>query len=126
MIETDAHFGRVLVDQLGGDGYPAELARSASDARFLAAVRPPRLLLLGQLDTPRGTLDLLESIRSNPPESVGGLYATLCQRQFQAEPARAGTPRRRTGLSLKAIRRLQATGLIYTAGRSEANYHLFD
>jgi DNA-binding transcriptional MerR regulator len=33
---------------------------------------------------------------------------------------------RRTGLSVKAIRRYEALGLIYSAGRSEGNYRLFD
>jgi MerR family copper efflux transcriptional regulator len=33
---------------------------------------------------------------------------------------------RRTGLSAKAIRHFEGLGLIYTAGRSEANYRLFD
>jgi MerR family transcriptional regulator, copper efflux regulator len=33
---------------------------------------------------------------------------------------------RRTGLSIKAIRRYEALGLIYSAGRSEAGYRLFD
>lgn len=32
----------------------------------------------------------------------------------------------RTGLSIKAIRGLEGRGLIYTAGRSPANYRLFD
>lgn len=32
----------------------------------------------------------------------------------------------RTGLSVKAIRELEGRGLIYTAGRSSANYRLFD
>lgn len=32
----------------------------------------------------------------------------------------------RTGVSRKAIRELEGRGLIYTAGRSEANYRLFD
>jgi MerR family copper efflux transcriptional regulator len=32
----------------------------------------------------------------------------------------------RTGLSVKTIRELEGRGLIYTAGRSEANYRLFD
>jgi MerR family copper efflux transcriptional regulator len=32
----------------------------------------------------------------------------------------------RTGLSIKAIRRYEALGLIYSAGRSEGNYRLFD
>ena len=33
---------------------------------------------------------------------------------------------RRTGLSIKAIRQYEAAGLIYSAGRSESNYRLFD
>jgi MerR family transcriptional regulator, copper efflux regulator len=33
---------------------------------------------------------------------------------------------RRTGLSIKAIREYDALGLIYSAGRSEGNYRLFD
>jgi MerR family transcriptional regulator, copper efflux regulator len=33
---------------------------------------------------------------------------------------------RRTDLSVKAIREYEAMGLIYTAGRSPANYRLFD
>ena len=33
---------------------------------------------------------------------------------------------RRTGLSVKSLRRLEGMGLIYTAGRSPAGYRLFD
>jgi MerR family transcriptional regulator, copper efflux regulator len=33
---------------------------------------------------------------------------------------------RRTGMSAKAIRQFEELGLIYSAGRSEANYRLFD
>jgi DNA-binding transcriptional MerR regulator len=33
---------------------------------------------------------------------------------------------RRTGMSRKAIRELERLGLIYSAGRNEANYRLFD
>jgi DNA-binding transcriptional MerR regulator len=33
---------------------------------------------------------------------------------------------RRTGLSIKAIRRYEGLGLIYSAGRSDGNYRLFD
>jgi DNA-binding transcriptional MerR regulator len=33
---------------------------------------------------------------------------------------------RRTGLSVKSIRRYEALGLIYSAGRSEGGYRLFD
>jgi DNA-binding transcriptional MerR regulator len=33
---------------------------------------------------------------------------------------------RRTGLSIKAIRQYEALGLVYSAGRSDGNYRLFD
>lgn len=33
---------------------------------------------------------------------------------------------RQTGLSIKAIRQFEASGLIYSAGRSDSNYRLFD
>jgi len=33
---------------------------------------------------------------------------------------------RRTGLSIKAIRQYEALGLIYSAGRTDGNYRLFD
>ena len=33
---------------------------------------------------------------------------------------------RRTGVSVKALRRYEGMGLIYTAGRSASNYRLFD
>jgi MerR family copper efflux transcriptional regulator len=37
-----------------------------------------------------------------------------------------GEVARRTGLSVKAVREYEALGLIYSAGRSEGNYRLFD
>jgi DNA-binding response OmpR family regulator len=65
VVEADADCGRALVEQLAADGHPAELARTAGHAERTAGVRPPRLLLLGELDSPRGTLDLLETIRGH-------------------------------------------------------------
>ena len=49
-------------------------------------------------------------------------------------PARPRAPRlmrigelaRRTGVSLRALRRYEGMGLVYTAGRSPGNYRLFD
>jgi len=69
VVETDADFGRALVEQLAADGHPAELARTASHAEVTAGARPPRLLVLGELDSPRGTLDLLETIRGHHAEA---------------------------------------------------------
>jgi MerR family copper efflux transcriptional regulator len=43
-----------------------------------------------------------------------------------AELMTVGELARRTGLSIKAIRQYEALGLIYSAGRSESGYRLFD
>jgi DNA-binding response OmpR family regulator len=69
VVEADADFGRALVEQLAADGHPAELARTASHAEMTASAHPPRLVVLGELDTPRGTLDLLETIRGHHAEA---------------------------------------------------------
>jgi DNA-binding response OmpR family regulator len=69
VVETDADFGGALVEQLAADGHPAELARTARHAETLAGARPPRLVVLGELDSPRGTLDLLETIREHHAEA---------------------------------------------------------
>jgi DNA-binding response OmpR family regulator len=68
VIEANADFGRALVEQLAADGHPAELARTAGHSEIAAGVRPPQLVVLGELDTPRGRLDLLEAIRGHGPE----------------------------------------------------------
>jgi MerR family transcriptional regulator, copper efflux regulator len=47
-------------------------------------------------------------------------------RQADCELMTVGELSRRTGLSVKAIREYEALGLIYSAGRSEGNYRLFD
>jgi MerR family copper efflux transcriptional regulator len=44
----------------------------------------------------------------------------------QGELMTVGELARRTGLSIKAIRQYEALGLIYSAGRSESGYRLFD
>jgi DNA-binding response OmpR family regulator len=63
VIELDARIAGSLVEQLVADGYRAELARTAEHARMLAGQCPPRLIVLGDLDSPRGALELLEEIR---------------------------------------------------------------
>jgi DNA-binding response OmpR family regulator len=72
VVESDDVLGRALADQLAADGHPVELACTEGHARLLAAARPPSLLVLGDLDAPRGALDLLESIRSAQPHGAGG------------------------------------------------------
>lgn len=69
VVEADADYGRLLVEQLAADGHPAQLARTARQAEMTAGAHPPRLLVLGDLDSPRGTLDLLETIRAHNPEA---------------------------------------------------------
>jgi DNA-binding response OmpR family regulator len=68
VVEADADFGRALVEQLAADGHPAELSRTADNAALTVGAHPPRLLVLGELDS-RGTLDLLETIRGHDPEA---------------------------------------------------------
>jgi MerR family copper efflux transcriptional regulator len=45
---------------------------------------------------------------------------------MRGELMTVGELARRTGMSPKAIREFEGLGLIYSAGRSEANYRLFD
>jgi DNA-binding response OmpR family regulator len=71
VLERDPALGQALADQLVADGYPTNIARTENDARMRAATHQPRLLLLGELGTPRGALDLLESIRNLPPNQSG-------------------------------------------------------
>lgn len=63
VVESDAATAKALIEQLMSDGYQAELARTAEHARTRAAWRPPRLVLLGDLDSSRLPLELLEEIR---------------------------------------------------------------
>jgi DNA-binding response OmpR family regulator len=69
VIEGDAEVGRSLVEQLIADGHLAELALSAGHAAAVAGMRPPRLVVLGELDPPRGALDLLEKIRGHDTDA---------------------------------------------------------
>ena len=70
VIEANADIGRSLVEQLLADGHPADLARTAGHAERTAGTSPPRLVVLGELDTPRGTLNLLETIRGHHPQAT--------------------------------------------------------
>lgn len=65
VIESDADVGGALVEQLLTDGYRAELARAAEHARMLAGRCLPQLAVLGNLDSPRGALELLVEIRKS-------------------------------------------------------------
>jgi DNA-binding response OmpR family regulator len=63
VAERDERIARPLFDQLAADGYRARQARTTEHARVLSRVDPPRLVLLGELETPRAALELLVEIR---------------------------------------------------------------
>ncbi|HTU79189.1 MAG TPA: response regulator transcription factor [Solirubrobacteraceae bacterium] len=65
VVESDASLGRELAEQLMADGHPTKLASTATHAGVSAGAYPPGLVVIGELDTPRGSLDLLESIRGH-------------------------------------------------------------
>lgn len=63
LAEASASIGHELVEQLRADSYHAALVHSAEHARALARGRRIRAIVLGALDAPRETLDLLEEVR---------------------------------------------------------------
>jgi DNA-binding response OmpR family regulator len=63
VVDADPHLGREITLHLCLDGYPAVLAQSANHARVLAAQRPLAAVVLGDLENPRVSLDVLEEIR---------------------------------------------------------------
>ncbi len=85
VVEHDPLLGAPLVEQLLADGYPARLARSLEHARSLARAAPPELLVLGELESPRGALDLLAEIRAGRRSQTGGSPATLAHRVWSAD-----------------------------------------
>ncbi len=64
VVESDAPLARALVEQLLADGYRAEPARSAEHARMLARACPPQLIVLGEVGSARGAMELLREIRT--------------------------------------------------------------
>ena len=63
LVEANSDVGCELIEQLRADRLHAILAQTAEHARVLARVNTPRALVLGQLEAPRGALDLLEEVR---------------------------------------------------------------
>ncbi len=63
VVESDRRLGEALASQLAADGFRVELARTVRHARMLASESRPELALLGHLESPRGSLELLEEIR---------------------------------------------------------------
>ena len=62
LVEGDRQYGAALARELAADGFRVELAHSVVHARALAALHPPRLALLGHLES-RPARALLEEIR---------------------------------------------------------------
>lgn len=65
VVGSDRPHGLALTEQLNADGYAVELACNAEHARILARESAPKLALLGDLESPRGALCLLEEIRAS-------------------------------------------------------------
>jgi DNA-binding response OmpR family regulator len=63
VVESDRDIGHAIVEQLLADEFSVGLARSAEHARILARASPPKLLVLGELESPCTGLELLREIR---------------------------------------------------------------
>jgi DNA-binding response OmpR family regulator len=72
VVEHDEWVAAPLVGQLMADGYHVRLGRTAEHARVLTRTHPPRIVLLGELDTPRSALELLLEIRGGGLLRRGG------------------------------------------------------
>ncbi|MFI5005339.1 MAG: response regulator transcription factor [Solirubrobacterales bacterium] len=73
VVEHDPALGRAILDQLAADRYRVQLARTAEHARALAHARPPTLALIGDLESPRAGLGLLEEIRAAGTDASAGV-----------------------------------------------------
>jgi len=65
VVEHEPEIAAPLVAQLTADGYPTTVAHTAQHARAIAAMFTPALVILGDLDSPRGALELLCAIRGD-------------------------------------------------------------
>src|SRR6202167_138810 len=63
LVESNPSIARDLVEQLCADRFQAVLASGAGHARALARMYDLCAVVLGELEPPRGALDLLEEIR---------------------------------------------------------------
>ncbi|HTU78789.1 MAG TPA: response regulator transcription factor [Solirubrobacteraceae bacterium] len=69
VVEADRDLGQAVAEQLLADGFSVELASTAEHARVLARASAPRLAVLGRLESPSGTLELLREIRQAARET---------------------------------------------------------
>jgi DNA-binding response OmpR family regulator len=70
IVEADEATGAFLRDQLSADGYGVRVARSARHAIALAVQASPSLILLGDLEGRRDSLELIASIRIGSEAAV--------------------------------------------------------
>jgi DNA-binding response OmpR family regulator len=119
LIEPDARRAAALARDLGADGFEVAVARSAEHARSLARSQMPRVVLLGELEPPRGALALLDEIRGDVGQrswdpSLGAIFLAGSRSHLEtlraleagadhALPARAGYLELRA--SLRALMR---------------------
>jgi DNA-binding response OmpR family regulator len=85
VVEHDVLLGAPLVEQLVADGYEAHLARSLEHARTLARAAPPRLLVLGELESPRRALELLVEVRADRRLEAGCSQAARAASGWSAD-----------------------------------------
>lgn len=77
LAEADPDIGRAIAGQLRADGYEPVLARSSEHAQALAEMRAVRLAILGELESARAPLELLELIRGARGSSGRGGSTSL-------------------------------------------------
>jgi DNA-binding response OmpR family regulator len=63
VVESDSAIGSAIAVELDADRFPVELAQTAEHARSLAQANEPKLVVLGDLGSGRGALELLGEIR---------------------------------------------------------------
>ena len=64
LVTTDRPLREALARELTADGYPVAPALSARDARSLARLEPPELVLIGPLEIPGDSTALVREIRT--------------------------------------------------------------
>jgi DNA-binding response OmpR family regulator len=72
LVESKPSPACELVEQLCADRFQATIARTAEHARTIARTHVLRAVVLGELESPRGTLDLMEEIRGGSDSGTSG------------------------------------------------------
>ncbi len=92
-VGADPDMLTLLVEQLGVDGFRVVAARSAAHARVLADEHRPSIVVLGDLEEPRGAVALLAEIRDDgapgSPWEFGVPVIVLSRRAEEIDVLRA-------------------------------------